>query len=290
MSLNYYFEEEENSREESLNNYKYLFTNYESKMPTLEEALNQIFKSVVFDDAKTKSLTDDIIAKCKQAIDPRFNAIKQKYKKVSIDDAYIICSYTCESYEGKYSPYKILNKNLVSNDRKQGVANISKYLYIFLKSLRKLDRYYPTETKKYLYRCISHKVSLVEEPKNDKLIPYVKGNQKTFWGFTSTSPNPKMTINFLGKKEQLKTGTIFTLGGDVWGYDIKLFNYYNEEEILLEPETKFIVDNVFPPVNDIIHITCKILTSQLLLDSNEAQSSFIIDNNNIINEQNNNTE
>ena len=82
MSLNYYFEEEENSREESLNNYKYLFTNYESKMPTLEEALNQIFKSVVFDDAKTKSLTDDIIAKCKQAIDPRFNAI-QKYKKVT---------------------------------------------------------------------------------------------------------------------------------------------------------------------------------------------------------------
>ena len=92
MSLNYYFEEEENSREESLNNYKYLFTNYESKKPTLEEALNQIFKSVVFDEAKAKSLTDDIIGKCKQAIDPRFNAIKQKYKNISINDAYIICS------------------------------------------------------------------------------------------------------------------------------------------------------------------------------------------------------
>ena len=116
-------------------------------MPTLEEALNQIFKSVVFDEAKAKSLTDDIIGKCKQAIDPRFNAIKQKYKNISINDAYIICSYTCESYEGKYSPYKILNKNLVSNDRKQGVANISKYLYIFLKSLRKLERYYPSEKR-----------------------------------------------------------------------------------------------------------------------------------------------
>ena len=215
MSLNYYFEEEENSREESLNNYKYLFTNYESKKPTLEEALNQIFKSVVFDEAKAKSLTNYIIGKCKQAIDPRFNAIKQKYKNISINDAYIICSYTCESYEGKYSPYKILNKNLVSNDRKQGVANISKYLYIFLKALRKLERYYPSEKNKYLYRCISHKVSLKEDPKNDKLIPYINGNQKTFWGFTSTSPNPKMTINFLGKKEQMKTGTIFTLGDDV---------------------------------------------------------------------------
>ena len=107
MSLSYYFEEEENRREESLNKYKYLFTNYESKMPTLEEALNQIFKSVVFDDSKAKGLTDDIIDKCKQAIDPRFNEIKQKYKNISLNDAYIICSYTCESYEGKYSPYKI---------------------------------------------------------------------------------------------------------------------------------------------------------------------------------------
>ena len=34
----------------------------------------------------------------------------------------------------------------------------------------------------------------------------------------------------------------------MYGYDIKLFNYYNEEEILLEPETKFIVDNVLPPI------------------------------------------
>ncbi len=57
----------------------------------------------------------------------------------------------------------------------------------------------------------------------------------------------------------MKSGTIFTLTGDVWGYDITLFNYYKEEEILLEPETKFIVDSVLPPVNDIIYITCKVL-------------------------------
>ena len=44
-----------------------------------------------------------------------------------------------------------------------------------------------------------------------------------------------------------------------------------EKEILLEPETKFIVDNVFLPINDIIHMICKILTSNLLLDSNETQ-------------------
>ena len=283
MSLNYYFEEEENNREESINNYKYLFLNYENNILSLNEALNQIFKSAVFDDSKVKSLTDDIIEKCKQAIDPRFNKIKNKYKNVSLDDAYIICSYTCESYDTKYSPYKILNQNLVSNNRKQGVVNISKYLYIFLKSLRKLERYYPINQNRYLYRCISHKVRIEKDPKNDKLIPYVNGIQKTFWGFTSTSINPKMTLNFLGKKNYLKTGTIFTIGGDVWGYDIKLFNYYNEEEILLEPETKFIVDSVLPPVNDIINIICKTLKSPLILDSNEEQTTKIIDNNNIIN-------
>ena len=271
MSLNYYIEEEEIRREESINNYKNLFVNYEKKMPTLYEALHHIFISAVYDQAKANYLTADIIAKCKQAIDPRFSSIKQKYKSISIDDAYIICSYTCESYDGKYSPYKLLNQNLVSNNRKQGVANISKYLYIFLKSLRKLERYYPNQINKYLFRCISHKVSLTKDPLNDKLIPYINGNQKTFWGFTSTSPNPKTTLNFLGTKQQFKTGTIFLLGGDVWGYDITLFNYYNEEEILLEPETKFIIDNVLPPVNDIINIICKVLKSPLILDSNKVQ-------------------
>ena len=43
-------------------------------------------------------------------------------------------------------------------------------------------------------------ICVVEDPKNDKLIPYVKGNQKTFWGFTSTSPNPKTTIKFFRSK------------------------------------------------------------------------------------------
>ena len=34
----------------------------------------------------------------------------------------------------------------------------------------------------------------------------MNGNKKTFWGFTSTSHNPKQTINFLGTKQQFKVG------------------------------------------------------------------------------------
>ena len=79
----------------------------------------------------------------------------------------------------------------------------------------------------------------------------------------------------------MKSGTIFTLTGDVWGYDITLFNYYKEEEILLEPETKFIVDSVLPPVNDIIYITCKVLKSPLVFDSEGANSNPLYINNNV---------
>ena len=126
-------------------------------------------------------------------------------------------------------------------------------------------------------------MTLSKDPFNDKLIPYIKGNKKTFWGFTSTSPNPEIITNFLGTNQKIKTGTIFTLTGEVWGYDITLFNYYKEEEVLLEPETKFIVDSVLPPVNDVINITCNIINSPLILEPNGVQSTSIINNNNLLN-------
>ena len=80
----------------------------------------------------------------------------------------------------------------------------------------------------------------------------------------------------MGKKSGLKIGTIFTLCGDVWGYDITLFNYYYEEEILLEPERKFLVEQIIPPVNEIIHVRCKIENSGLVLTN---EQNYIIDNN-----------
>ena len=283
MSLDFYCEEEENNREESINKYKNIFTNYESNPPTLSEALSQMFESCELDKNKVKELIDDILSKCKKRIDPDFYTIKNKYSNITKEDAFIICSYTCESKEGKYSPYRILNQNLVSDDRKNGVTKVSKYLYIFLKSLRKLPRYYPE--KKYLYRCLTIKVNISQDPNNENMVPYIAGNIKTFWGFTSTSPDPKTTYSFLKKEEKNKTGTIFILGGDIWGYDIELFNYFNEKEILLEPERKFKIDNVLPPLNDVININCTILKSNLIL-SNDKEYNNIIDNK--ININNNN--
>ena len=183
MSLDFYCNEEENIREESINKYKNLFINYETNPPTLSEALIQMFESAELDDNKVKELTNDIISKCKVRILPVFDLIKKKYENITIEDAYIICSYTCECEpkERKYSPYRILNQNLVSENRKNGVRNISKYLYILLKSLRKLPRYYPQN--KYLYRCLTIKVNLSKSPNNKNVTPYIAGNIKTFCGF-----------------------------------------------------------------------------------------------------------
>ena len=275
MSLNFYCKEEDNSREESINKYQNLFSNYDKNPPSLKEALNQMFKSSDLNNIKINELTEDLLSRCKEKIDPKYDEIKGKYNNISKEDAYIICSYTCESEERQYSPYRILNQSLVSDDRQRSVRNVSKYLYIFLKSLRKLPRYYPKN--KYLYRCLTCKVNLSKDPNNEKLVPYIAGNLKTFWGFTSTSPDPKMTYSFLKNEEKNKSGTIFTLGGDIWGYNIELFNYYNEKEILLEPERKLKVDSVLPPVNDIINITCTILKTPLIIDNNEFDLNYYND-------------
>ena len=194
MSLNFYCEEEENNREESINKYKNLFANYESNSPSLSEALIQMFESCELEGDKVKRLTEDIISKCKERIDPDFNEIKKKYDKITRDDAYIICSYTCESLDRKYSPYRLLNQNLISDDLKSNINNISKYLFIFLKALRKLPRYYPKN--KYLYRCLTIKLCSSKEPNKEKIMPYIKGNIKKSFGFISTSPDQKTEYSF----------------------------------------------------------------------------------------------
>ena len=125
MSLDFYCKEEENTREESINRYKYIFRNYEKNPPSLSEALAQMFKSSNLYSKKINEFVEDILNKCKGIIEQNFDLIKKEYKNITKEDAYIICSYTCESEDRTYSPYRILNQNLVSNNRQNGVNNIS---------------------------------------------------------------------------------------------------------------------------------------------------------------------
>ncbi len=278
MSLDFYCKEEDDIREESINRYRNLFINYDTKTPSLVEALEQMFKSSNLDKKKIDELIFDMINQCSTRIDPDFENIQSKYRDITKEDAYIICSYTCESIDRAYSPYRLLNRSLVANNREFGVNNISKYLYIFLKSLRKLPRYYPENN--VLYRCLTIQVDLSQ--KEDNKSSYRIKNKKTFWGFTSTSTNPNTTYNFLKKKdnesEAMKTGTIFTLSGDVWGYNIEPFNFFHEKEILLEPERKYTITNILPPLNGVISINCDILKTNLVLSDKIESNMSSYDN------------
>ena len=265
MSLHFYTENEDNYKEESINNYLGLFIEYIENPPNLSDALKQMFINAGSTEEKSNELIGDLISKTQEVIDKNLVQIKNKYPNITNEDIQIISSYTCEAEDRNFSPYKLLNKNLVAENRKQGIKNISKYLYIFLKSLRKLERYYPNENSNFLYRCINSKVKINYEIHNPKLVPYIVGNNKTFWGFTSTSPNPQTAYDFLNKEENNKNGTVFTLTGKVWGYNITLFNKFNENEILIEPERKFKVVEVLPPLNEIIHVRCEIKDSPLVL-------------------------
>ena len=274
MSFIQYFENEENKNEETIDNYRHILAQYKNNIPTLVEALYQMFISSGLSLNQAQTFINDILNKCKNRIDDNniWNKIKNKYNNVNKDDAYIICSYTCEALDKKYSPYKLLNENLVSDDREKGVSNISKYLYLFLNSLRKLEITYP---KNCLFRCIT--VNVLNIPSNKIKVQYKIGNIKTFWGFTSTSLNIQTAYKFLkGQK-----GTIYSIGGNVWGYDITLFNKYNEEEILLEPERKYRIDGIGIDKNNNINVSCSLFNTPIVL------KNFIDNNINFVNEDNN---
>ena len=264
-SLLFYNENESHQKDESIDNYKDLFSQYYQNPPTLTEALDQMFTSKGADHQYSQTLIDNILNKVQNIIKNNFNKIQSRYPKITEEDAKIISTYTCEALNNDYSPYRLTNTNLVEDDRSSGVNNISKYLFLLLSSLRKLNTYSPKEN--VLYRCIKTNVKLFDHSNQSN--SYFEGNRKTFWGFTSTTRTLQKAKNFLGNKNYKKVGTIFTLIGDIWGYDISLFNVFHETEIILEPERKFIIEKVIPPNNNdgITYVTCKIETSKLVLDN-----------------------
>ena len=286
-SILFYDEKESHQKNETIDNYKDLFSQYYQKPPTLTEALDQMFTSKGADYKYSKALIDHILYKVQTIIiNNNFDEIKSKYPNINEEDAKIIASYTCESFDNNYSPYRLTNTNLVEDDRCFGVNNISKYIFLLLSSLRKLNRFYPNE--KLLYRCIKTNVKLFDY--SNKNNSYFKGNTKTFWGFTSTTITLKKAKHFLSSKNNKKVGTLFTLIGDIWGYDISLFNVYHETEIILEPERKYIIEEVIPPKDNdgITYVKCKIENSKVVL----VEINYInnnINNININNNINNNT-
>jgi len=197
MSLHHQYINNESISESPINEFEDIFENYNANPPSLKEALIDMFTSSGGGN-KASSLYGQIISKVNKHLQNTFSSIQKKYPNIAYEDAQIIASYTCElkKEDYNYNPYKILNSNLVSDNRENGIRNISKYLFIFLKALRKLNRYYPDKNKKYLYRGINKQVELNRDSFDNKKIPYLQGETKFFWLFLQLQSILRHLLNF----------------------------------------------------------------------------------------------
>lgn len=249
--IEFYSDSEELSKLESLEKYKYLLEIYKER-PTLKEALLDLFANAKLPQENANELYNNLIAECTYTINKNYDEIKKENPSITKEDALIISSYTYEpktKYE-QYRPYSLLNKNMVSSNRKVGVKNIDKYLLIFLLALRKLKR----TRINTLYRCITSNVKL-DKDINGKNYDYQKGNKKIFWPFTSASNEQEIAERFL---KDNKWGTKYILKGEnLWGKDISLFNVCGEKEILLMPEMEYEIENI--KEGEVTEISCKLL-------------------------------
>ena len=266
MSLFFYPNNEDIPKKESINNFENIFLEYINKNINLEEALNELFISARLSESRAKFLTKKIYEASQIIINKNYDLIHKKYPLITKDEAITICSYSYQEDEFGYNPYEILNRNLCEENRIEGIKNISKYFFIFLKALRKLEVYYPKQ--KYLYRCINKEVTLKDNfIFNNKQETYYYGRNKIFWGFISITTTENFTYYLNNKLKEIKT--IFDIFGNIWGYDISLFNESKNEHIILEPESNCFLLNVIPPnkrsKKNIIHIQCKMEKNPLIL-------------------------
>ena len=129
MALYFYSAQEDILNEDSINNYEDIFKEYNKKIPNLDEALNEMYLSTNISELKAKNLKLDILAESAEILRNNFDLISQKYPKLTLEEAQIICSYNCIPYDPNFSPYIILNNNLLKENRYEGIKI---YLNIFI--------------------------------------------------------------------------------------------------------------------------------------------------------------
>lgn len=212
----------------SLNEAKELFRELVGTKITLEEALKD---AGVLDYKSTAKYGIERGKEAKKVLGPSAASLTD-------DEAGAIVCYTLE-LEGN-SLYKIINSNIVTKRSEKGLQGPKKYIYLFLSGLRKLPRsVFPNN--KMLYRGIDTKVPIRKlEAKGHQ--SYSEGNIVTWWGFTSTSINKGVAVNFM--KGSPKKSFFTIKGKGMWGYDIQAFSNYKEGEFLLEPEAKIKIREV----------------------------------------------
>ena len=175
-------------------------------------------------------------------------------------DAAAVAMYTYdfESFEEfDNDPFRVSTKSLT----RRNYASMQKacgMLYLAVAALRKLSRV----TGVTLYRGVRSGVKL-------EAGYYRKGTVVTWSGLASTSPNMEATKALLVEEEGPKgmskkaKGTLFVIEGG-WGYNVQPYSLTaDDEEIVIEPERKFIVTSVIK--SDVTIITLQMLDTPLSL-------------------------
>ena len=159
---------------------------------------------------------------------------------MTTEEAAAIFVYT---YEGE--GYKTINKVLATRNI-DALFNLRGYIFHLLNALRKLPRY---TKKKVLYRGIDGgSVAWGEDN-------HAVGCTLTWPAFTSTTATERVIKDFV--QYTLKP-VVFEIRGDFNGCSISDFSFIkDEDEILLEPETTFVIKEVkkdfrFPKATRII--------------------------------------
>jgi len=168
---------------------------------------------------------------------------------ITEDDARIIAGYTVEvpSHRG-VSMYTVLNSTLRGNRSVPSMTKIRNLFVLFLSSLRKL----PRVTRPVVYRGINVGINL------DRVVSRVV----SFMSFASTSCDRSVANGFVGSG----SGTLLILRGDCIGYDLsELSEFPLEREVLLEPETRYMVSSVVHP--GITCADCQYVMSSPILQS-----------------------
>ena len=215
----------------SLNEARSLFEGLARREPTLEMALReagvQNYEVVLENAMEFADLARD---------NPEIAALG-----LTDDEAAAISCYTLQCAEGVKSPYQIINDALVNIGKDSKLYSTRKLVYLFLSGLRKLPRFRPSGGQ-MLYRGVRIKVPMNEEEANGHQF-YAKGRTVTWHGFTSTAPSLEPVSAFISGAS---SSTLFNIGGqDLWGYKISAFSPFSgEEEIILEPEAKMLVNGV----------------------------------------------
>jgi len=130
------------------------------------------------------------------------------------------------------NPYRLLNSALYKRDAMQ-LGRVRGLLFGLLSALRSLPRF----SAHVLYRGIRERVAL-------DTAHYHEGNTATWHSFSSTTTDLAVTKTFLtdtatGKCE----GTLFIVH-NACGYKLQPLSFFNEHEILLEPEIRLRVVSV----------------------------------------------